>query len=74
MGVQTSHTFPEALTPICNECGVALCWDISVEDYDERPTFWDDWCCRDCKSVGENVSKDEGHYHRGTSTGSGGVG
>ena len=49
MGVQNSTTFPEAYTPICNECGVSLCWDISEDEYWERQDFWDDWCCEDCR-------------------------
>jgi hypothetical protein len=49
MGVAESHTFPNsAMTPICSECGVALCWDISVEEYEAEKEFWDNWCCRYC--------------------------
>ena len=36
------------VTPICNECGVALCWDISEEDYQQAKQFWDDWICQVC--------------------------
>lgn len=39
------------LTPICNDCGVSLCWDISQEEYDSRPLFWDNWVCKNCKDV-----------------------
>ena len=35
-------------TPICNECGVKLCWDISPYEYEEDKSFWDEWTCRDC--------------------------
>lgn len=33
---------------MCNNCGVALCWDISQEEYEEAAEFWDKWTCRDC--------------------------
>lgn len=36
------------LTPICEVCGVRLCWDISEPEYNERPEFWDNWCCQEC--------------------------
>lgn len=42
-------------TPICNSCGVALCWDISSEEYDEARGFWDAWICEDCNG-GEPMS------------------
>lgn len=49
MGVtRTASTLPDGWTPICNDCGVALCWDISEYDYNERPAFWDAWCCKEC--------------------------
>ena len=48
MGVIDSHTFPEDCTPICSNCGVCLCWDISSDDYWEDKDFWDNWTCRDC--------------------------
>jgi len=37
-----------ALTPICERCGVSLCWDISEEEYEDAIQFWDDWICQDC--------------------------
>lgn len=45
-------TWIGALTPICNECGITLCWDISYEDYFDREDFWDDWKCDECEEVG----------------------
>ncbi len=49
MGVHVSRsTMPGGLTPICNDCGVSLCWDIADADYAEIPSFWDSWICRDC--------------------------
>jgi len=41
-------TPPGALTPICNDCGICLCWDISVDEYEEDKPFWDAWICQDC--------------------------
>ena len=46
---RSASTIPGGWTPICNECGVSLCWDISNHDYQQRPAFWDAWKCRDCK-------------------------
>ena len=49
MGVHVHPgTLPGSVTPICNDCGVALCWDISDEEYQEAKTFWDAWICQDC--------------------------
>ena len=36
------------LTPICNECGICLCWDISFYEYIENKSFWDNWICEVC--------------------------
>lgn len=41
-------TMPECLTPVCNECGIHLCWDISEDEYAEYKQFWDDWICQSC--------------------------
>lgn len=41
-------TMPGGTTPMCNDCGVSLCWDISRTEYLEAKAFWDAWCCRDC--------------------------
>lgn len=49
MGVQVmASTMPGAVTPTCNECGIALCWDISEEEYEEARPFWDRWICETC--------------------------
>ncbi len=37
-----------AFTPHCADCGVALCWDISIEEYEESQSYWDRWMCSDC--------------------------
>ena len=49
MGViKTNSTILGGLTPACNDCGIAMCWDISEEDYDSDKSFWDKWLCKDC--------------------------
>jgi hypothetical protein len=35
-------------TPLCNECGISICWDISPEEYEAAKAFWDDYCCKTC--------------------------
>ncbi len=56
MGVHVHHgTMPGGVTPICNDCGIALCWDISDADYAEATAFWDAWICQDCNG-GERMS------------------
>jgi hypothetical protein len=41
-------TMPDALTPICGECGTSLCFDISHTDYENDKGFWDEWICQEC--------------------------
>jgi len=49
MGViVTVSTLLGCKTPICSACGIKLCWDISQEEYQEHPEFWDAWECKDC--------------------------
>lgn len=49
MAVTTgASTVGGGVTPMCNSCGVSLCWDISRTEYLEARVFWDEWCCRDC--------------------------
>jgi hypothetical protein len=49
MGV-TIHggTMTGGVTPTCNACGVALCWDIPRVEHLEAKAFWDAWKCQDC--------------------------
>jgi hypothetical protein len=57
MGVHVHPgTIPGGVTPICNDCGVSLCWDISEDQYERECAFWDDWKCRDCNG-GEPMSR-----------------
>lgn len=48
---------PGALTPHCNNCGIALCWDIAEEEYAEEKEFWDAWECKDCNPDAEGSRK-----------------
>ena len=49
MGVHIhGGTMSGALTPICDCCGISLCWDIDRTTYLEAKPFWDDWRCQDC--------------------------
>lgn len=41
-------TMPGAVTPMCNECGVALCWDVEESEYKQEKDFWDAWKCEVC--------------------------
>lgn len=56
MGVDRHGGTPiGCVTPICDDCGVSLCWDLSDEEYSEAKGFWDEWTCRDCND-GESLS------------------
>lgn len=49
MGVHIhGGTMSGALTPICEDCAVSLCWDIDRTTYLEAKAFWDAWKCQDC--------------------------
>jgi hypothetical protein len=49
MGVTVGNsTMIDCVTPICNSCGVCLCYDIGDTEYAENKSFWDDWRCADC--------------------------
>jgi len=44
-------TAPGALTPICNECAISLCWDVGLDEYEEDREFWDRWTCQECREA-----------------------
>lgn len=49
MGIDiTPSTIDGGCTPICNICGVHLCYDIGYSDYFENRDFWEMWICEDC--------------------------
>lgn len=49
MGVTiTNSTLGGGVTPICNECGITLCWDIANCEYECDQGFWDSWVCEEC--------------------------
>ena len=66
MGVTRSKHFPDGYTPICNECGTYLCWDISEVEYQLQKHFWDEWVCKDCNPNYRGALKrfKEGKYDR----------
>lgn len=68
MGI-TKHrgTMPGAVTPICNDCGVSLCWDIAEEEADRDRAFWDAWICQDCNG-GKRMSLKEWASQRSATT------
>jgi len=41
-------TMEGALTPICNGCGVSLCWDIEANEALGDADFWLQWQCETC--------------------------
>jgi hypothetical protein len=43
-----TSTLTGGQTPICNNCGICLCYDISGANYAEAMDFWDEWICEDC--------------------------
>lgn len=49
MGVAVfSGTLQGGVTPVCNDCGMRLDWDISEGEYAQDRAFWDAWRCREC--------------------------
>jgi len=44
-----------AQTPICNDCGISLCWDIPDEEAKRDAAFWGKWVCQECNG-GEPMS------------------
>lgn len=43
-----SNHFNDGYTPICDRCGIVLCWDISEYEYEEDQDFWENWTCKHC--------------------------
>ena len=41
-------TMAGSVTPICNRCGVTLCYDVDEDEYDDDQEFWDGWVCESC--------------------------
>ena len=41
-------TMDGGLTPICEACGVSLCWDIEEGEALALEAFWNQWKCQDC--------------------------
>jgi hypothetical protein len=36
--------------PICNDCGICLCFVITDQEYERTKDFWEQWCCSQCDS------------------------
>ena len=60
-------TVPGAVTPVCNECGIFLCWDLCEEEAAENSGFWDAWVCQDCNG-GHRMSLKQWQEQRATVT------
>ena len=39
---------PDGWQPICNDCGICLCFSISQEEYKRTKDFWEQWRCVYC--------------------------
>jgi hypothetical protein len=50
MGV-IKNKFLDCYTPICDDCGIALCWDIDETIYKQNIKYWDNWKCDACKKL-----------------------
>ena len=48
MGVIFDLNFNE-YQPICDDCGIALCYGINEFEYLDHKEFWDNWVCDKCK-------------------------
>jgi hypothetical protein len=57
--VTLPSTLDHGYTPLCSECGIHLCWDISEEEYEERQAFWDNWRCQECNG-GQRMQRPAG--------------
>jgi len=36
------------IQPICDCCGIALCWSLTEKEYLRVKNFWDTWKCSLC--------------------------
>jgi hypothetical protein len=52
-------TLDGGLTPICGGCGIKENWDISQEEYNKCPNFWDRWKCKECREINVASPKEE---------------
>jgi hypothetical protein len=41
--------------PICQDCGIALCWTLDWFSYEDHKDYWDRWKCETC---------DPGYFNR----------
>jgi hypothetical protein len=47
MGIITEDL--DGYQPICDKCGICLCYKIGEIEYSEHKEFWDSWICKECK-------------------------
>ena len=45
-----------AVTPTCESCGCTAP-DISIQEYQEKKTYWDNWLCDVCRPRNEYAVK-----------------
>lgn len=47
MGVSLKNIHLGEVQPMCDDCGIALCWSVDLKEFIEWFGFWDVWkCCR----------------------------
>ena len=34
--------------PVCDSCGIALCWSLTEREYRRTSSFWNIWECSSC--------------------------
>jgi len=34
--------------PVCDMCGICLCYEVEPENYELHRNFWDNWKCEVC--------------------------
>lgn len=39
---------PDGWQPICNDCGISLCFVITDVEYERTKDFWEQWRCIYC--------------------------
>jgi hypothetical protein len=47
MGIIADYALEE-YQPICDLCGIALCYTVNEYEYLKDKIFWDAWTCQNC--------------------------
>jgi hypothetical protein len=59
--------------PVCNDCGLALCFTLDEREYEREQEYWDYWTCVYCNphAVGSlarwlesHMTKEEQYYEK----------